>query len=479
MAIGKKKVFLIRFEPKVYSENAHPIGHTPPFMLKYIQAFLLRDNYDISFIDQRINAFSNDEILSLCLEGQFEVVVLQVATIEFESAQYLIGKLRKKNKNVVIIGVGQKITAQYDKIKELNLFDCIVPGEAEEEVYNIINSYYQNFCEHNSVAGFFAKYNYEQHIIVKNLDKLPFVHYDEQEFEKYSFVYPLPLWEKVRWGHVLCTRGCPHGCIFCSQIMRVSYGKELRVRSVENVLNEIENLLNNGSNIISFDDDNLSTSPEYLEKLCAEIIKRKMKFHWICHARVDEMNERLIKRCKQAGCVLLRFGIESGSEKVLKNLRKTKKISKWKQKALSVVKIAKKEGIFVAGLFIVGSPEETWVDLNQSILFAKELNCEIIQVAFFTPFPGSVAYSRYLKKTTIKALEDSLYHYRANSVNISAMSDHDLKRAQIYFYKKYLLRFWFLIQHFIKCAGFYFFNLNVFLRLTNIRKDFFKVLAGK
>jgi len=128
------------------------------------------------------------------------------------------------------------------------------------------------------------------------------------------------------------------------------------------------------------------------------------------------------------------------------------------------VRSAQSYGISIAGLFMVGSPTETKEEMLDTIEFAKKLAPDIIQVSYFTPFPGTKAYDLYKNKIPNLRTED-LYHYNIPNFNLSGMSDDDLKNAQKLFYRKFLLRPSFIVKHIINNFLFYLTNRDIFFRL--------------
>jgi anaerobic magnesium-protoporphyrin IX monomethyl ester cyclase len=251
--------------------------------------------------------------------------------------------------------------------------------------------------------------------------------------------------------------------------MRESYGKKFRTRAPANVIDEMEYLIKLGANIIIFDDDNFTTSENHIRGICEEIKKRNLHIKWVAHSRVDEVNPSLLKLMKDAGCTLLRFGVESGSEKIIKILGKTNDARDWLRKCREVIRQAKSLGISVACLFIVGSPEETYKDFISSIEFSKSLSPDIVQIAYFVAFPGSKIYQQSKEKCGVDSLD--IYHYGLPSSNLSKMSSDELKRAQSLFYRSFLIRPRFLIKHFFDYGYFYIKNPEIFLKLSRITKQ--------
>jgi radical SAM superfamily enzyme YgiQ (UPF0313 family) len=469
-----QRVLLLRLRPGVYDSNCHPIGFRPPYTLKYIESLLINQSVcSVKFVDQRVADLSLREIITI-IEGWLpEIIVLSVSTLDVEKSLEFCRLIRasKSSKGVIIMGVGQEISSNMEKYRSSNaLFDIALGGEAEQEAVSIIKRFNEN-ASFNRNAPLNSQEKFTNDMIeLNNLDELPFPIYDSESLKRYYFVYPLKVNRRLNWGHVLTSRGCPHNCIFCSHIMRETYGKGFRVRSAGNVVDEIKGLLKLGANIITFDDDNFTTSEEHVKAICEEIKLRGLKVQWIAHARVDEVTLPLLRTMKEAGCILLRFGIESGSEKIIKALSKTNNSCSWHNKAVEAVSAAKSLGITVACLFIVGSPGESKKDLLESIKFAKDLSPDIIQVAYFTPFPGSAAYQLFSQQIEKDGMP-TMYHYKRPLANFSSMSDDEFKKAQNTFYKKFLIRPSFIIKHCSDCLFFYLNNLYIFGKYLRVLKQ--------
>lgn len=303
------------------------------------------------------------------------------------------------------------------------------------------------------------------------LDWLPFPDYSPEDFKKYVFYYPLPITEKAIWGHMLTSRGCPYNCIFCSQMMRESYGKDVRLRNPASVAEEMQFLKGKGANIIAFDDDNFTTSKDHVLGVCNEIKKRKLKIKWTAHARVDNCSKELLKTMKDAGCVLLRFGIESGSERIIKMLKKTE-TGDWTTQAEIIFRDARSINLSTVAIFSIGTPSETKADIEKSISLAQKLKSDILQICFFTPYPGSSIYEKYKNNIASDNLE-KMYHYSVPLSNFSDIQKEELAGLYRKFYRDILLSPEFIIRHCCRYTLFYLFNKNIFLKLFSMRKLIF------
>ncbi len=122
--------------------------------------------------------------------------------------------------------------------------------------------------------------------------------------------------------------------------------------------------------------------------ICNEIISRDLKIGWDVRARVDTIDEELLKKMKQAGCLRIHYGIESGTEKILKVLRKGITL----EKAKEAVVLTKNVCIETLAYFMICAPTETKEDIEETIRFMKALNPDFVHITIITPFPSTDLY---------------------------------------------------------------------------------------
>lgn len=457
-----ERIILVRLNSALINEAKHPRSLRPPFTLKYIQALLLKKRYQVKLIDCAIEKITLDKLANVVFEWRPELVIVSESVLEHELAAQFISELKKQGWDIPIIIVGQGVSEQILDGPSYSGADFALKGEAEIEIINLMNKIEEGVSI-DVLKAHYKKQLLNSPIIVEKIDELPFPIYEPGELDKYGFVYPLRIYKRIKWGHILSSRGCPYDCIFCSQTIRESYGKDIRLRSAQNVVDEIEVLISRGANIIAFDDDNFTTVEGHVISICQEITRRKLNISWICHARVDNLSKDLLVSMKQAGCILLRCGIESGSERILKILKKGDS-SCWKQKAIEVFKEAKGLNIMTNALFLIGNPTETRQEIEESIALAKELAPDIIQVAFFTPYLSSAVYDEY-KDKLIQAPLSQMYHYKPVMVNFSCVGQRELTVFQRKFYRSILLDPYFIYRHIRNHGIFYLHNYKVLSKL--------------
>jgi anaerobic magnesium-protoporphyrin IX monomethyl ester cyclase len=213
---------------------------------------------------------------------------------------------------------------------------------------------------------------------IRHLDDLPLPRHDLLPLEKYR----APL-VRGPYAFVVTSRGCPGGCRFC--IKHVSYGGSVRFRSPENVLAEMELLARLGVRSIHMYADLFTVSREQVVGLCELILERGLRLRWTCNSRVDFVDPEMLRLMGRAGCWMISWGIESGSQEVLRRARKGIELEQV-ERALSW---AREAGIRNWGYFIIGLPGETEETIQETIRFAKRLPLDLVLFHIAAPYPGS------------------------------------------------------------------------------------------
>jgi radical SAM superfamily enzyme YgiQ (UPF0313 family) len=239
-----------------------------------------------------------------------------------------------------------------------------------------------------------------QRPILENLDDLPFPAYDLVNIKKYFHGLRRSN-DAQRVMLLLISRGCPFDCVFCGS--KQMWQRRFRLHSVDYVVKLIKWLMAKYRiDGISFLDDELLTNQAYINELCdrfiAEGIAQKIK--WSCHSRVTSVNLDILKKLKAAGCVLIRFGIESGSEKVLAYLKNKTVTPAQAYQALAWCRQAQMPAF---GSFIIGSPEETVEDVAQTIEFIEKSGLSFAEVFALVPYPGTDIYNFARERGLIKS----------------------------------------------------------------------------
>jgi anaerobic magnesium-protoporphyrin IX monomethyl ester cyclase len=468
----KKGVLFLRLCSNKVKENFHIRNSKPPLYFGYISALLKNDGLNpkqLYFLDQFVDNINIDDILKYIETNNILVVIISFETCDKGDLLFLLPKLT----SVFKVGIGQEVTSNSDFYIEKG-FDALVIGESETPSFNIVKKILSQISEYDKklfdnclnnlsgIDGVKLKIGQDVKINLENISNLPSMDYELINCKTYKDYYPVRLNKKLKWGYVLTSRGCPFKCIFCSNTIRESYGNKVRNRNVIDVYHEIEEMVKKYKiNIISIRDDNFGNS-KFITDFCNKIIENKLDVKWIAQMRVDSLEVKLISLMKKAGCVNLRFGIESGSVKILKVLKKTNNPELWDKKALQIFNECKRNDITTVAFFILGSPHETIYDIKLTSKLIKKLSPDFIQIAFFTLYPGSSAY----KEAKIRSDKvNDVYHYSFTNTNLSNIKQEDLIREYKNIYLSFYLNPLNILRQYYKYSVFYLFNLDIWFKL--------------
>jgi len=288
-----------------------------------------------------------------------------------------------------------------------------------------------------------------------DLDRWPYPDRDAVPMEKYQTAQ----YQGKRGTFMLSSRGCPHRCTFCLW-PGTMVGRDFRGRDPGAVVDEMEHLVRKyGVDDIYFDDDTMTIDRERLLKICRLIQERDLKVHWIAMGRVDNLDGELLAEMRKAGCDNLYLGVESGSEEILKRLKKGVSLGQVER----AFRMARQSGLRTQAFFILGGPGETKETLKQTIDFAVRLDPDNAQFSAAVPYPGTEMYEESLRKGYLRAGAWEDYSARDIVLETETLSRLDLEKARLEAYRRFYLR-----PRFI---------LRTAMRLTSIR-EFRRVFRG-
>jgi radical SAM superfamily enzyme YgiQ (UPF0313 family) len=474
-----RSVFLIRVSSSVDKDVDHPQFFDPSYPLKYIEAGLgRREGVQVSALDCWIDPQPVETLIERTRQLAPELVVLSASSFEVEVADEYVRRLKAVSPDTLVVGIGQGhyFTKDFGPAEGEAVgpgYDAVLLGEPEEEIFELLD----RMGEDRS-AGAAWRLHYQalfrdgHRFAVQDSDVLAFPDYSADEFEAYRSIFPVRMAERVRWGYMIATRGCPHLCTFCSEVMRVSVGRKVRRRSAQNVVDEMEHLKRQGANILSFQDDSFSTSRIFVRQVCDEILRRQLDLPWMARVRADEVDRELLALMRRAGCLMLGMGVESGSQRIVDRVIKTHKPKPWADICRQTFAWTRELGIGTNAYYVIGSPGETREDIEQTIELALQLNSDTIQVHFFTPYPGSASWDEYKHLFGAEHDPRKMFHYGRPLFSLAEVSVDELIALRSRFYRRYIFRPGFIIPHLWEHKGFYWHNRDIFWTMVGIRKVF-------
>lgn len=222
---------------------------------------------------------------------------------------------------------------------------------------------------------------------IQDLDSLPFPKYEKFELGR-------SINKTVNTLSIVSSRGCPFECSYC--IVDRVVGTSYRVRSPQNIMDELAYWYEKGYRRFNFGDDNFTLIKERVYSLCELIVKSRMKdLRLSCDngIRADRADRDLLKYMREAGFYRFAIGVESGNNSVLRNLKKKEDIETIKR----VIRDAVDLGYEVALFLVVGSPGETWNELKDSFRIALDYPIDMAHFSNIVPYPHTELF-RWVEK---------------------------------------------------------------------------------
>lgn len=413
--------------PQIFSKTQVVAGVTPPLGPAYLAAVLDQAGYKVKIIDalgENPNQFTSfeglvirgltfKEIIREIPMGTDVIGISNLYTFAFPMVSILAKEIKSCFPNIPVVLGGAHVSS----LPEMTLgdpnVDYIIISEGESSFLQLCYALNGN-GDVSGIDGFGFKRGSKLSInpktnFIKDLDSIPFPKRELLPMENYQKAAEPHGAVRGRWTTMIATRGCPFACSFCNTPL--IWKRKWRARKPACVVNEMEELANvYGINDFHFEDENMSASRKWMLEFSDELIKRRLNVGWQLSngARAETLTGELLSKMKASGLTNLGVAPESGSERV-----RTEVIHK--QLDIDAVKKAvvdaSKLGITVTSYFVIGFPDETKAEINQTIRFAKELarlGLDECSVNTLQLVPGCELFLKMKSEGKIKVDEDFL-----------------------------------------------------------------------
>ncbi|MBL8236736.1 MAG: hopanoid biosynthesis associated radical SAM protein HpnJ [Bryobacterales bacterium] len=371
---------------------------------------------------------------TVAMAKDFELLVLFTSTPGFHVDAKMASMMKDVNPKLKVCFVGPPVTVEPEKcLRTSKAIDFVVRKEFDHQIVNFANG--TPLEELPGVS--FRKGDGFMHNpdgpVIENLDELPWaskVYKRDLDFTRYNVPFL-----KHPFVSIYTSRGCPAQCTFCLWPQTHS-GHRWRLRSVEDVVNEVKWIKENfpGIQEVFFDDDTFNYRKERTIQMCKELAKVGMT--WSCTSRVTTDYDTLAAM-KDAGGRLMIVGYESGDQQILKNIKKGATVDMARRFTANAHKL----GLKIHADFIIGLPGESRQSIQTTIDFAKELDCETIQVSVAHPYPGTEFYDHVVKNglITLDSMTDEVGHQLPNII-YPGLDRGELMDSVERFYSEYYFR---------------------------------------
>lgn len=388
--MNNKIIFIIKSHNR--NRELARSNYLVPLGLLSIASMLRLHGYDVTVIDQSINNITGEALGNLVGELAPLYVAFSVYTENvddvFKTAKYLRGKYPEIK--ICLGGPHATLDTQYCMRKRF--VDFILLGDGEQSCLELAEAIRtdQKLIRYEDIDGLVYLDNAKEYhtessqVLVKDLDLLPII---SRDFITAALDSPMQT--------IYSSRGCPGHCIYCAA--PAMSGGKYRIREIEHVFLEMlyVNRLSGGDKVVFFTDDTFTAIPRRVGKFVELCRQCSTDVAWKCESRVDAIakNIGLLPGLKQAGCIRVQYGIESGNQTVLDKIHKQMSLDD----ARRVIAATVQAGIMVATSFMFAHYCDTAKTMQDTLDFMRELKRKhgaMVEVVFGlnTPFPGTYQY---------------------------------------------------------------------------------------
>ncbi|HAD81450.1 MAG: hypothetical protein A2509_00255 [Candidatus Edwardsbacteria bacterium RIFOXYD12_FULL_50_11] len=403
----------------------------PPLSLALTAAVLRRAGHQVLLHDCIVENISREKLAQIARGFKPEWCIFNSATPSIAGDMETVDALKNALPACRMAVLGIHPTALPEETFALSRhLEVIIMGEPEQTALELISA-----ADLGSVAGIsyraagMIKHNPPRPAI-EELDRLPFPAWDLIRRD----LYKLPLSDQP-FLLLATNRGCPFHCRFCAD--HVYYGRRLRKFSAKRIVDEIEHDIKEiGVKEFLFWAESFTLDRQHALAVAREIISRKLDIGWVCNSRVDQVDREMLEAFKRAGCWMIGYGVESGSQRVLDLMNKGTTL----EQTRAAVAAAQAAGLQVTAHVMIGYPGETSKEIEQTIALVKELRFDFAQFYAAVPFPGSELYAEARDKGMIESGDWRYYEQNFCVIRTDQLEPRQVERWRNRAFREFYLR---------------------------------------
>lgn len=413
-----------------------------PVGLGLIASYLIENGFSVNVLDNESECLNRNELHAFLSRSDYDVYGISAMAPEYRYVKGLSRMIKELKGRPIILG-GPLATYSHETVLKNTSVDVCVIGEGEETIVDLV----ENLENLEQVAGIaFRESGKVKTTAMRNFKKSR----DDYPFPAYELFNMEPYFRKLHvhyegWGSEFLNRreigsrnigmvtgiGCPYQCRFCSRAVN-----KPRMRSIDNIISEIKYLKTKFRiEGVRFIDELLIINDKRTLELCEKI--KPLNVIWSGQARSNTLNEEIASSMKDAGCIGVGLGIESGSDRLLRAMKKQVMVKNHKR----AIKAAKENDLSIQVQILYGFPGENRESIDETIGFFKEVELPLRRFNILTPLPGSAVYDECVEKGIIKdedaylervSLLDAGFGSKKVLINLTDMPDGEFESLLLY-----------------------------------------------
>ncbi len=359
---------------------------SPHYGIAQLAAVLLQHNAQVKIFDMRLG-YTFEDLTKEIDAFQPDLVGFTLIATRIKMCYAMIDKVKELYPQVHTVAGGTHVASFKQKVfRDCKGLDFAVKREGELAFLQLMDKIIKKETYFETVKGIMFMRNGEfietlDMELLEDLDALPYPAYELFDLKDYY------AWQRGVVP-VVTSRGCPFRCVFCS--INLTMGYKFRARSPKNVVDELEYWVGQGQTRFDLNDDEFSFDRKRVEQICDLIVARglKIELRLFNGIRVTDVYPELLAKMKKAGFSAITYALESGSPKVLKNIKKAVTV----EQALKAIEMTKAVGIETTCNFIIGHPGETYEDALMTLDVIKKVKADRLNMNNVVVYPGTELY---------------------------------------------------------------------------------------
>ncbi len=360
---------------------------SPHYGIAQLGAVLLQNNAQVKVFDMRLGHTFDDLIKEI---GSFkpDLVGFTLIATRIKMCYAMIDKVKELYPQIHTVAGGTHVASFKEKVfRDCKGLDFAVKREGEQTFIELLDMLVKKEKNYSAIKGMMFRdekgvlIETQDMSMIEDLDAMPYPAYDLFDLKNYY------AWQRGVVP-VVTSRGCPFRCVFCS--INLTMGYKFRMRSAKSVVDELEYWNKKGQTKFDLNDDEFSFDRKRVEDICDMIVDRglKIELRLFNGIRVTDVYPEMLAKMKKAGFSAITYALESGSPKVLKNIKKAVTV----EQALKAVEMTKEAGIETTCNFIIGHPGETYEDALMTLDVIKKVKADRLNMNNVVVYPGTELY---------------------------------------------------------------------------------------
>ncbi len=409
----------------------------PPMELLYPAAVLEREGHELQVEDYPVQQATWENLCADLDKFQPDIALFTTTIATLESDLTSASVIKDRCSKTVTAAIGEPLNyLDREIIQQTPGLDLILRGETE--------GYLADFANDRAWDRLPSVTFMQGSEIVQTNTPLPPVDLDTLPFPARHLIdndrYRSPE-TRNKLTTVVTSLGCPYQCIYCS--VPALTGTRVRFRSPEGIVNELSECVERfGIHEFLFHADTFTLNKRWTIELCQRIVEQNLTIRWGCNSRVDTIDDERLTWMKKAGCWVIGFGVESGSDNHLERMKK----GATADRAQEAIRLCRQHGIRSHAFFVFGFPWDTEESLRELAAYARELDSDFFDFNVVFPLPGTELDDILEMKNLV--VRERLRHggYAVGAVSTETLSAQDLERWRkkvlwrMYLRPRYILR---------------------------------------